>query len=245
MIHWRQLAFTGALLLSATAAQAASPSDYFDLSHWYLTLPDANATVVSTQQLTAGYSSNYFYAASWDGSMRFWAPVTGGTTSGTTYPRSELREMIDPNDMSVNWYAEGTHVLTAACRVLQAPSSMKIIIGQIHAFQSRPLVKLQWNNGKVRVQFKDYVTGSNDETVKTFTQAPGYGLIHYRIKEHDGVIYVTMNGETVSHNFLATDPNWANVGFYFKAGAYVQDHDGPSTEGGLVRFTRLDITHSN
>src|SRR5437867_13232120 len=99
------------------------PSGNFDLTHWKLTLPvdssgvtNGDAAEIQVSQLSTGYSNAlYFYTAP-DGAMVFWAPVTGATTSGSTYPRSELREMINPGSSSVNWSGYGTHLLDARCK---------------------------------------------------------------------------------------------------------------------------------
>jgi hypothetical protein len=105
-----------------------SPGENFNLSNWKLTLPDSSASEKFPEQLTDGYTSAYFYTGE-DGSMIFWAPVNGGTTSGSSYPRSELRELINPEDDNTNWIGDGTHTLDAQVKVLQVPSTGKVIIG--------------------------------------------------------------------------------------------------------------------
>ena len=86
------------------------PGANFDLSHWKLQLPDASATEVSAAELVAGFTNSFFYSDP-DGTMVFSCPVTGGTTSGSTFPRCELREMLDPEDETMNWTGYGTHIL--------------------------------------------------------------------------------------------------------------------------------------
>src|SRR6185436_14117213 len=81
--------------------------------------------------------------------MVFWAPVIGATTSGSTYPRSELREVLDPDDSTVNWSGNGMHIMSARCKVTQLPSEGKLIIGQVHGYNFPPVVKLQLTHGDV------------------------------------------------------------------------------------------------
>src|ERR1041384_4894286 len=79
------------------------PGLNFDLSHWYLTLPDANASQISPTNLSSGYTNAAWFYTGPDGAMVFWCPVTGGTTPNSSYPRSELRELINPPDYDANW----------------------------------------------------------------------------------------------------------------------------------------------
>jgi hypothetical protein len=232
-----------ALPAIAALDPAKPPGQNFDLTHWKLTLPEPGAPEISAATLTAGYTSQWFYTGP-DGAMTFWCPVTGGTTSGSTYPRSELREMLNPTSSSSNWTSYGTHILRAVCRVTQVPSSGKIIIGQIHAYNGNPLVKLQWSGGKIENLVKNSPTNSTDTKYTLLTGLALGTTITYEILAQDGVVTVTANNVPSTQNFLASDPLWAGETFYFKAGDYVQDNVGTNTEGGIVSFTSLTTTHS-
>jgi hypothetical protein len=216
------------------------PGANFDLSHWKLTLPDATASEIK-QPALATYTSSYFYSAA-DGAMTFFCPVTGGTTSGTTFPRSELRELIDGRNSTVNWTGEGTHILNGQCRIVQLPSTPHVIIGQVHGYNEQTLVKLQYKNGAIEAYIRSSPTGS-DTKYTLFSNAHAGDLWTYQIKVVDGVATVTVNGVSATKNFFASDPAWQAVTFYFKAGAYVQDNTGTDTEGGAVAFYQLSATH--
>ena len=222
------------------------PGRNFDLSHWYLGLPDAGASSISHEDLTEGYTHPAWFYTGADGAMTFFAPVTGGTTPNSPYPRSELREQIDPGNNDVNWPAFGTHTLTAQCRVIQLPGTPKVIIGQIHSKtgEARPLVKLQYNDGVIEALIKDSPTAPPD-TVYEIVEAGMHDLITYEIKMVDGLVSVTVNGVTRSVNVFANDPEWADQRFYFKAGSYCQDNTGVSTEGSRVAFYYLVAAHSD
>lgn len=75
------------------------PSENFNLSSWYLSLPIDNdkngkSDNIYEKKLNAGYQSEYFYTGE-DGGMVFKCPSKGTTTSGNTkYIRVELREML-------------------------------------------------------------------------------------------------------------------------------------------------------
>ena len=228
------------------------PSGNFDLSHWKLTLPidssggtTGTATEISTSQLVAGYTNAAYFYRGADGAIVFWCPVTGATTSGSSYPRTEFRELLDPSDNSVNWLGYGTHLMNAQCKMFQVPSTNKVIIGQIHSYTgaARPLLKLQYNNGTIDALVKQSPTSDTD----THFPFPGnVGLsnrIIYQIKMVDGLLTMVVNGSTQSVNVFQTDPAWTNQTHYFKAGNYCQDNSGPTNEGALVSFDALTVSH--
>src|SRR5215510_10953614 len=91
------------------------PGGNFNLTNWYLGLPvdssggtNGNSASIPASQLVTGYSNALYFYTGPDGSMVFWAFVTGATTSGSSYPRSELREQISSGSNNSNWFAFGT-----------------------------------------------------------------------------------------------------------------------------------------
>ncbi|HUI05467.1 MAG TPA: polysaccharide lyase family 7 protein [Verrucomicrobiae bacterium] len=252
----RLLASLVTVCLTAAVSRALDPSQppggNFDLSHWKLTLPvdssggtNGTATEIPTAQLVAGYTNAAYFYTGADGAMVFWCPVTGATTSGSDYPRTELRELLNPSDSSVNWVGYGTHLMDAQCQMIQVPSTKKVIIGQIHGYTgaARPLLKLQYNNGTIDALVKE---SPNSDTDTHFPFPSNVGLsnnITYQIKMADGLLSMVVNGSTQSVNVFQTDPAWTNQTLYFKAGNYCQDNSGPSTEGALVSFYALTVNH--
>lgn len=220
---------------------ALPPGGNFDLSHWYLGLPDAGSSSIQPSALEAGYTSEWFYTGA-DGAMVFWAPVTGGTTSGSSYPRSELRELIAgvDNSTGINWNALGSHVMTAQCRVLQVPSTGKVIIGQIHG-GSTPLCKIYYSSGTLYTRVHTQPTGGTENQYGFGTSALNTP-INYELRVVDGVLTMTINGTTHVFDFV-TGSNWGGAEFYFKAGSYCQDNVGPSDEGARVAFYALNVNH--
>ena len=237
----------GLLILAGCSSEPdgpwRAPGASYDLSHWKLTLPDKDASEVPGDELRAGYASRYFHLAD-NGAMVFMAPAGAGSTRNSDYPRAELRELLDPGDDNRNWSGEGFHQLEASAQVLRAPSTQKIIVGQIHGFDARPLVKLQWHKGRLKALIKRHPTGGNQDISHTFAAPVGNQPFAYRIEVRDGVLAVDVAGERIEHDFYKADPAWRDVAFYFKAGAYVQDdqHDGDD-DLGEVQFSRLAVRH--
>jgi len=93
---------------STTALDSAlAPSENFDLSQWYLSVPtdtDNSGTADSIKEdtLNEGYEDEYFYTDS-DGGMVFKCYNDGyKTSSNTSYTRTELREMLRAGDTSID-----------------------------------------------------------------------------------------------------------------------------------------------
>lgn len=240
----------------APAAGPPTPSQYFDLSHWKLTLPvDASggtrgvAAELQPPQL-AGYASKWFRMGPGGTTLEFRAPVDGATTAGSHYPRSELREMLDPDNDNRNWHVTGASLLEAECAVSKVPSKTgKVVIGQIHGFQARPLVKLLYHYSSGRRTGSVYAlvhpTPDSSTNIK-LPLASGIGLnqsISYDIEADAGVLKLRVN----DNGWVRYDigRQWDSVGMYFKVGDYVQANGSRSTDGGQVGFHRFVATHPN
>lgn len=139
-----------------------SPGENFDLSKWKITLPDQNES--SETGLVNGFESeDEFYTDPITGAMVFKCR-NDGATGGSTYPRSELREMLRAGNTSIstqgiglnNWVfsssttanqnasggVDGTMTATVAVDYVSTTgeSSMigRVIVGQIHASSDEP-----------------------------------------------------------------------------------------------------------
>jgi hypothetical protein len=236
------------------SARSAAARSSIDLSHWNLTLPTGtkdHPDVISTAQLMAGYSSQYFYAGA-DGGLIFWCPVTGVTTKGTRYPRTELRETTRDGAL-LNWHvSDGTARLEATLAVLQVPGTGRLTVGQIHDnasdIKSEPLIKLVYEYSRV-TQSGDLVAQIRsfpaDSTNANYFVAKGLKLgerFSYRIELNpDRTLKVDVDGNEAWSGKI--EKEWESQGLYFKAGAYLQDNQGSSTDGGRVEFYRLAPSH--
>lgn len=220
-----------------------------DLSTWNLSIPVGSpAKTIETPALVKGYKDKYFRK---DGSrLYFWAPVTGSTTQSAKYPRSELRETYTDGSLR-NWkYTEADNYLRAKLTVTEVPSSGRVVIGQIHQYDSNdPLLKVeyQWMDkerlGSIVAKLRK-TPGQDDPTVITIAEKVPLN------KAFSYVIGLTKGGKL---SVAAADygwntelsAKWKDKPLYFKAGVYTQDNTGYSSEGGRVMFENLSVSHKH
>ncbi|MGC5699532.1 polysaccharide lyase family 7 protein [Pseudomonas sp. NFXW11] len=219
-----------------------------DLATWNLSVPVGNPpTTIDTPTLIKGYKNQYFHADS--GTLFFWSPVTGSKTENAIYPRTELRETY-ANGTLRNWtYPEADNLLRATLAVNQVPSTGKIVIGQIHAYNSnKPLLKLEYqyktSKGSGNIVAKVRLR-PDDEEGRVITIAQNVPLdreFSYLIHlSPAGALGISAAGAQWDTRLGAA---WRDKPLYFKAGVYLQDNTGYTSEGGKVSFSKLDIDHN-
>ena len=234
----------------------ATNSDNFALNNWKLTLPvDKDGTYIGEAleiyNLT-GFESPYFYDAP-DGAMVFKATYDGATTSGSSYPRSELREMI--NGRPAAWKVSEGGVMTATLKVDQVPTlstgaTGRVIVGQIHG-KEEELIRLYWD--KNTVYFMNDQAGPDNKMLKyTFANSSGMApLINlgeqfsYKIDAKGNTLKVDIYAD--GQVYTAVSPIndvWQTDTFYFKAGIYLGVNENNGTGTGQVSFYGLDYGHT-
>lgn len=218
-----------------------------DLATWNLSVPVGNPpATITTPRLLNGYKNNYFHSDT--GTLFFWAPVTGSKTENAIYPRSELRE-TRPDGALRNWlYTTSDNFLNATLAINQVPSSGKVVIGQIHAFQStQPLLKLEYqykaSKESGNLVAKVRLRPTEDSRVVTIAEniPLGKSFTYVINLTPDGTLKIKGANKLWARDISAT---WRTKPLYFKAGAYVQDNTGNSKEGAQVTFSKLDIDHN-
>ena len=73
------------------------PAKVLDLANWKLTLPSGEQPELAT------FKNKFFHVDPKGDGVVFTAPAGGSTTSGSDYPRSELREMTDNGRNEASW----------------------------------------------------------------------------------------------------------------------------------------------
>lgn len=175
-----------------------APSDNFDLSQWYVSIPtdeDGNgkADNIKEDTLNAAYENHEYFYSEVDGGMVFRCYVDGFKTStGTSYTRTELREMIRAGDTSIdtqgingnNWVfssapvdqqaraggVDGNMKATLAVNHVTTTGDSsqvgRVIVGQIHAAVDEPIrlyYRLLPGHTKGSIYFAHEPSNENDE----------------------------------------------------------------------------------
>lgn len=248
--------FAGAMLATLVAltipavtvgtAAAAAPCDYpaqqLDLTNWKETLPtgSSGSPTEIKQPALATYTSNpWFMVNAACTGVQFRSPVNGVTTSGSSYARSELREMANSGTSNASWSAtSGTHTMVFREAFNKLPSVKNHVVGaQIHdADDDVTVFRLEGTSL--------YITKGDDTHYKLVTSNYALNTVFEgKFVVSGGQIKVYYNGA------LQTTIAHTASGNYFKAGAYTQancDNSSPcsSSNYGQVSIYKLQVTHS-
>ncbi|MDG1871297.1 MAG: polysaccharide lyase family 7 protein [Flavobacterium sp.] len=268
----------GSLLISSFGmAQTSDKKDKapFDLTHWKVTIPEGNPTSLGYPEIL-GYNTNesinkYMYNDP-DGAVVFYAYPSGVTTTNTHYSRSELREQLVPGKNDPNWtFSQGGRMkgTLAMGEVSKSKEGKfhKVIIMQIHGRLSNaqkdligeddnnapPILKIYWDNGKIRVKtkiLKDKKVSDTDMlSTKAWKDDKGYNFkekvnfdkFTLEVIVSKGRLEVVLNNNE-SVVYRSSDlKKWGVFENYFKAGNYLQTND----EGAFakVKYYSLDVSH--
>jgi len=172
------------------------PSRNFDLSQWKLTIPSGSDISVST--LNSGYTlANAFYTDPITGGMVFRCLNIAGTTSGSTYSRSELREMLNESagttNLGNNWVL-GTSSAQARADAAGVDGTMNATLTVDHVSTTGDSAKI----GRVIV---GQIHGPDTEIIRLY--------YHKRPSDSRGAIYFGHDTPSNSNTYypIIGDPN--------------------------------------
>ncbi|HZP13784.1 MAG TPA: polysaccharide lyase family 7 protein [Nevskiaceae bacterium] len=238
------------------------PKEILDLHKWSLTIPvDASggtsgtADTVTTQELLNGYTSQWFYGTE-DSGVAFWAPVNGARTPNSQYARSELRELVDPANESVNWFVGDDATMTAEVAVNRVPISngnAKVIVGKIVQYSAdnpdinflmHLIYHVHANTCAAELYaLVDQSPNGSSEPVHVQLIDDGLQLNHkfsYTIAVHQGALTITSGSHTQT---VQINPAWNNLPVYFRAGAGLNTSGSDANDGAAVTIYSLSVTH--
>jgi hypothetical protein len=217
--------------------KAQLPAQLLDLRNWYLTLPtgaNEDPDTVQPSQL-ASYVSRFFRLNDTGDGVVFTANASGATTSGSKYPRSELREMFGSEKASWDGNS-GTHTMELDQAITKTPSAKPdVIAGQIHD-GADDVMQIHLSGRRLTVKYAD----GKKEVLLNDNYALGTRF-RVKIQSAGGAVKVWYNGK------LSADLPIASSSSYFKAGAYVNSNtekgESGSAEGQVVIYS-LRVTHT-
>lgn len=203
---------------AAAAASCDYPSQILDLTNWKQTLPAGSSKKpieIKQASLATYVNSPYFFPNSACDGVVFRAPVNGVTTSGSGYPRSELREMTDNGKSLANWSTvSGIHSMFIDQAITAVPKAKKhVVAGQIHDADDDVVV--------IRLEYPKLFVDINGKTGPVLD--PDYKLgkrFTVKFVASGGQIKIYYNGGAAPVHTMAKKSS----GNYFKAGAYTQSN---------------------
>ncbi len=219
---------------------ATLPSQVLNLTNWKLTLPvdtsrPGSPDEIKQPQLATFTDPDYFHVNQTGNGVVFTAPCGGGTTSGSSYPRSELREMTSNGTANASWSTtSGTHTMEITQAITHTPVvKPHVVAGQIHNSSDDVIV--------FRLEGTHLFIDQNGKTGPTLTGT-------YTLGDVFTVKFIARNGGVECYyngRYIYTYPV-STSGCYFKAGCYTQSNtskgDSPTAYGEVVIYS-LFVTH--
>lgn len=200
------------------ASSSALPSRIMDLTNWKLTLPTGDfekPTEIKQPQLDKFGADPWFIINQNRNGVRFRSSVNGATTTGSDYPRSELREMTDNGKSNASWSSSsGAHTMFIEEAITAVPLKKKhVVAGQIHD-DSDDIIVIRLEDQELMIN----VDGDNKYTLDS----------NYVLGRRFTVKFIVRNGKTEVYYNRSAIPVYTldkdYSGAYFKAGAYTQSN---------------------
>lgn len=213
----------------------ALPSQVFDLTNWKLTLPigSGNTPTEILQPQLETYSIDPWFHLNPEGTAIIFHVNHGGvTTSGSSNPRSELREMANDGKSQASWSStSGTHTMTIEQKVTHLTNvKPEVVVGQIHdANDDITVFRLESN--------KLWIT--DGDNTHAFLVDGNYQLgtvFTVKIVVTGGVISYYYNDQLLTYN-----QHKSFSGAYFKAGNYLQSNPQKVPSESTSAYSEVEI----
>ena len=257
--------------------------DYFlpeiDLNNWKVTLPiprpDGKPVEVKPPEIldyaNVDVLKDFMYNDSTDGALVFYT-YPGASTTNSSYSRTELRELMDGGDGTVNWtFAEGGRMkgTLKLDEISTEPDGdpHRTMVMQIHGRLTNaqrdligasdnnapPMLKIYWQDGKVRVKTKIlhdlnvsdteilHTSAWGDDDGFIFSEAVNNDKFTLEIIASEGRMEVILNdNESIVYDGIHIE-KWGVFENYFKAGNYL----GTTADGAFarVKYYALEVSH--
>jgi len=217
------------------------PAGLLDLQDWKLTLPigdEEDPQEIEQPELASYEIVPYFHLNAAHDGVVFRAHCGGVTTSGSGYPRSELREMKNGGADKASWStSSGVHTMFIEQAITHLPPEKPhVVAGQIHDADDDVIV--------IRLEGETLFIDLNGDDGPTLDDDYQLGTVFtVRFVAEGGTIRIYYNGSASP----AIEYDKSTSGCYFKAGCYTQSNTDKGDEPdayGEVEIYELWVTHS-
>jgi hypothetical protein len=214
---------------ASTGGTGVVPGEVLNLTNWKLQLPVGGPDEVLQPEL-ATFIRDPWFKTRWDGGVQFRARVDGATTPGSSYPRSELRQMAGAQRAA--WSLADRHRLRMNVAVTAAPGAKPhVVVAQIHQGEDDILQVLYDGTRKAITYRVDGVTVGS--LVNSYRLGQRFDL---GIDVDDNRVALSINGTR-----RARFAHAGSMTAHWKAGAYVLSNpsmgDSPETYGEAVVYS--------
>lgn len=176
----------------------------------------------------------YFMLNALKTAVIFSAEWNGATTSGSSNPRSELREMTNNGLTLANWSgASGRHKMEVDLRVTRLDGIHEVVVAQIHG-PDDDLTVFRLKTGN-----RLFITNGDDDEwhqVATYVPGPDSARIKLGFDVQGGQVRFTVNGTDTGFSLPC------GAGNYFKTGCYLQKKQ--ESGGATVELYGVKVEHS-
>jgi len=219
---------------------ATLPSGVLNLINWKLTLPVETSHAGSPDEilqpeLNGFQDARYFHVNDTRNGVVFKAHCGGATTSGSGYPRSELREMSNNGIDKASWSTTSrTHTMEITQAITHRPDvKPHVVAGQIHDADDDVIV--------FRLEGTKLFIDENGNTGPVLTANYQLGdIFSIKFIAGNGGVECYYNGKYIYKYSVSTS------GCYFKAGCYTQSNtskgDAPTAYGEVIIYS-LSVKH--
>ncbi len=234
LTNWKLNAYTGALNVGST-----------------------NNGLTYVDDASKNDNPDWFYGA--NGFAYFKVYPGNATSSGSSNPRTELREMNASGTAVLNWdgSAGAEHSMKWKVRVDNLPPSGKLCFGQIHSTGSvyDDVIRVQvqgsngQNSGNVTLRILGYCTETllgSGQSISGFTFNMNTEYFFELTMQNQIVKLYALNASGSRTSTLFTSGAVNSTSNYFKAGNYSQStvsSDFGSSTFGLVGISYLTVSH--
>lgn len=214
----------------------AYPAAVLDLKLWKLTLPvkgSGSGPLEILQPALATYKhDSYFYLNAVKNGVIFRVNHGGHTTSGSSNPRTELREMAGDGTKQASWSStSGTHKMTIKQKINRLTKvKPHVVVGQIHDANDDVTV--------FRLEGKSlWITDGNTAHGRLLTDNYQLGTIFtVGFEVSGGVVKYYYNDQLVPYS-----QKKSFSGAYFKAGNYLQSNPLTAPSESTSEYSEVEI----